>query len=216
MTIHRSSTWTNPHSWQAPNVILVEGVDDQHFVCSQLNSLQAIGEWEVYYTGGTSVSLAEIIGDVIHSSFFSKSGHSISIVQDADNNPRAAADGMKHAFRKNSLAVPIAHAQVDTSQKINTGFFVMPDGTSTGELEDLLVLAIPDPARKKAASDFVNNLPGSFPPLFKPAKNLLQSYFATHQEFVKWIGNAVLKSNVIPVNSQVFQPFQDFLRELQT
>ena len=194
-------------------VMLVEGPDDQEFAVSQISQCGRPDEWQVHSMGGNATNWKGVLGLVVRSPTFSSGGGSIAVVQDADKNPATVIKRLKGYFA-GSAPSPVGHGDVTSGGKYRTGLFVFPDGTSMGELEDLLLTAINEPARLALAKDYISDVTTRFGSPKKISKAQLQAYLAGTPDFVKWVKDA-LKVGNIPASAPELKPFRDFIKKLQ-
>ena len=154
-----------------------------------------------------------MLGVILNSDYFQDEGAAIGIVLDADANPLAAADKARNYFRDAGLSSSIAHAEVAAGPP-RFGFFIVPDGSSMGALEELLLRGV-DEGRRVAAEHYIEKISETFGAPKKVQKAVLQAYFAGQVDHVKSIPVAVNKTSVLDNTAPAHTEFQMFLRSLR-
>jgi hypothetical protein len=210
-------TTSNALIYDRPNVMFVEGIDDALFVKTQIEICGNPDLWHLIYLGGVDQDWKLSLQLLLKSIEFSKNGNSIAIMRDADKDLVSANSMISSVFTSNGFPDPVNHAQVYLAPSgVKIGKFVLPDGTSPGELEDLLLLAIPDANRKQMAEDYIGDVIMKFVPLKKESKGKLHAYLAGQEKFVNTIGLAMHKPPfAVPPNSRIFDPFRNFVSGLE-
>jgi hypothetical protein len=196
------------------NLVLVEGGDDAAFVVKQIELCGVPDDWHVHDMHGKDTDWVEFVGLAVEDSdWFRAKGHSLALVRDGDDEPAGAYRSLQHVLNVNGLPVPSKHGEVATGGKLNTGIWVMPDGSAHGALEELLVRSFPVD-RISMAGKYIEDISAAFERPNSPMKNTVLAYFAGHLDHIKTIPSAMNKQAVIPRDHAAFEQFRVFLRDL--
>ncbi|SFS13165.1 hypothetical protein SAMN04487846_2623 [Microbacterium sp. cf046] len=193
-------------------LLLVEGPDDQAFAVQQIMRFSDGLEWHVHFMTGNSTDWVDFITLALDSDQFDDVGRAIGIVLDADTSAASVATKASSMLKRAGLSAPAKHGEI-VGSGVKSGFFVMPDGTATGALEELLIGSF-DEGRLALAQSYIGDVADQYEPPKNRVKGVVQAYFAGQRDHVKSIPVAVQKQTVIPREHEVFSSFQQFLKDL--
>lgn len=196
-------------------LLLVEGPDDQSFAAKQITTTLDADAWHIHVMVGKDSDWVNMIEIAMDDNWFSQQGTAVGVMLDADTDVEAAADKARGIFRRAGLEVPSVHGATVSDGVLKTGFFLAPDGTQIGALEELIIRGI-DPARRASAESYISNISAEFEAPKHPLKAVLQAYFAGLPRHIKSIPVAVEITEAIPAGHPEFKPLRDFLEDLQT
>jgi hypothetical protein len=205
-----------PVRFDRPNLMLVEGPDDQAFADKIIQQWSQPDQWHVHFMDGNKTDWNSTLEVVLDDAWFHEGGRSVSLVRDADLDPVAVFASLTHTLRARSLPVPAEAGEVVAGGRWTTGVFVMPGGLKQGALEELLLESIDSSPRVAMARDYIERVTASFGAPPHPSKSTLQSYFAGHESFVKWISLGLQMSSILSSSANAFQPFGQFVATLAT
>lgn len=135
---------TNEFNVPSKNVLLVEGLSDQHFV-SQLRKKLELGiEFEIVNTGRLSKLL-----DAIYPQVVTGGRDVVGLLVDADREDNPSWPKINFRLTESNICVPPIPDPTGivipaTDQRPKVGIWLMPDNQSEGELEDLVIDMIHD------------------------------------------------------------------------
>ena len=133
---HPNSSPPNPH------VLLVEGQDDKHVVQHLLRRCQSTFDFAVEDRGGIAPLL-----DSVGAELRVPGREALGILVDADTDLSARWDAVKARLLTESIGLPerpVAGGTISpTGTRPRVGVWLMPDNTSSGELEDFVVQMVP-------------------------------------------------------------------------
>ena len=135
---------TNEFNIPSNNVLLVEGMSDEHFV-SQLRKKLDLGlDFEIVNTG----RLSKLV-DAIYPMVVTGGRDVVGLLVDADREDNPSWPKIKCRLTESNICVPpipdpIGIVIEATDQRPKVGVWLMPNNHSEGELEDLVIDMIPD------------------------------------------------------------------------
>jgi len=190
-----------------PNVIVVEGKDDELFFSAFIKHL-GLANIQIIPIGGKT-ELRPKLNALVTSPNFSQVT-SLGIVRDADANPATAFQSMCDALRQVNLPVP-HQTLVRAGNNPQVVVMVLPDKDTPGELEDLCLQAVVyDPAIKCVDQYFLclqqNGI--SSPKSLSKAK--IHAFLASRTKPDLRLGEAAQKG-YWPWNTQAFENVKKFL-----
>jgi len=194
---------------EKPNLLIVEGVDEQGVFAALLRHL-GISDVQVVPTGGKT-SLADGLHGLKVSPGFD-SVMAIGVVRDADADPEAAFRSVCGALSREGLPVPAAPL-VPHGGPPKVTVLILPSGTRPGALEDLCLDAVAgDPAfacvdryfecLRDAGLDRPRNL----------SRARMQVFLASRQEAGKRLGEA---AGYLPWDVQAFDEVRRFVQSVR-
>jgi hypothetical protein len=200
------------------NVILVEGVDDEHVVKHVYGGNIPTQQFEVRENKGYP-KLKKILPVVLDESDLKRLG----IVVDADEDVKSRWEELLNIFNQagyeNVPSIPDSKGTILTAQeKPVVGIWIMPNNQISGKLEDFLSLMVPPndslwPIAQKA----VESLPNE-EKRFKPKdviKATIHTWLAWQERPGKRFGAAIHK-NFLDANAPHAQDFRNWLNKLLT
>lgn len=132
-----------PVEIKQPNLLVVEGVDDQGVLGALLKHM-GIADMQVVPTGGKTLLVDSLHGLKIVTGFASV--RSMGVVRDADVDAGAAFQSVCHALSREGLPVPGAPLLPEAGPPRVT-VMILPGASRPGALEDLCLEAVAgDPA----------------------------------------------------------------------
>ena len=223
MTNENSTQNKKPLEIKKKKLLFVEGKDEKNFFECLLQKINLSEEIQVIDSGGKEqfskifpvYKKAPGFDDVI----------SLAVIQDADSDPHAAFNRIHTVLKNNGLEPP---ETVGSFQSITTpeyslekvGIFVIPDGTSKGNLESLcLSTVIESNSIKECFDSFIKCVKQKIPSdnSHKKPKNIdkacCRAFLATMEEDTPSLGVAAQK-NVWNLDSEKLKPLSDFLTKL--
>ncbi len=211
-------TWSEsrrPVVFDRPHVLLVEGHDEQSFAAAQLGHLKLADSWQIHNMGGVRQKWGAAVRVVLDDASFAVAGRAIGVVLDADSSTAAAFNKARSALLDAGLPYSGPAGAVEESGDLRFGVFVMPDNSSTGSLEDLLLSAARGDGLSLAREYLarLDSAPG-VPPLLHRSKKLMQAFLVAQREFVANTRVAFQKREVFDPSSPEFSAFSDFLTAL--
>lgn len=201
-------------SFRRPNVLLVEGFDDQWLTATLLDDMGLGGEWQVHSMNGKDKDWASSLDVVLSDPPFLANGRSVGLVRDADSDQEAAAQACNAILQGRGLPVP-GGIGVAAGDPLNTGVFVIPGGGRKGAVEVLIWDAASEP-RKSLAEEFCSDVESQAGPFLHPMKNRVQAYYAAQSDVVDRTTVAVTRADVVDPKHPAFEEYRAFLRELAT
>ena len=135
---------TNEFSPPNPNVLMLEGLSDYHFVTQLLNQLELELDVEVSYKSGLSSVLASIYAEIA-----APQRDVVGILLDADDDLASRWSEVADRLSDAGVSVPSSPEPQGTitdatEDRPRVGIWIMPDNRSPGELEDFVIDMIPD------------------------------------------------------------------------
>lgn len=132
-----------PVTIEKPNLLVVEGRDDQEFFEALLKNV-ALSEIQVLPVGGKTKLRKNLKGLVATENFHAVTG--LGIVRDADADPADAFEDVRTALRASGLSVP-ANPIEPSGNDPRVTVMILPGGGESGSLEDLCLRSVDgDPA----------------------------------------------------------------------
>ena len=125
-----------------PRVLLVEGQDDEHVVRHLLRRRQSTLDFDIENREGIDPLL-----DSIGAELRAPGRQALGILVDADTNLPSRWDAVRTRLSAESIELPgrptAGGTTVTAASKPRVGVWLMPDNTSSGELEDFVVQMVP-------------------------------------------------------------------------
>ena len=195
-----------------PRFVLVEGNDDEQLIRAILRKLSI-----------TNIGVTNLLGkdnlrgtlDLIVRQ--EPDLYAIGVIRDADDSAtsalQSATDALTYAFN----AAPTSHGELTprtTDTPTALGVFIMPDGKSTGSVEDLCWQAVKDTPAAACAEEYLRCLNDSDALNSKnDAKTLAHAYLAAQESPTQTVGIGAQRG-YWPLDHNVFSPLRDFLQQL--
>jgi len=141
----------------SPRVLIVEGDDEARFFCGFVDRTVPGKRVQVIAAGGKH-SLQNNLGAIVKDRGFDKVRW-LGIVQDADTDAQSALQRIQSALTAVRLPFP-SDAWVPTNTDPRVVAIVLPDGSSPGDLEDLLLRVVErdEPSRMKCIDSYFDCL----------------------------------------------------------
>ena len=191
-----------------PNLLLVEGRDDEEFF-RHMAQVSGVRNLEFRGYGGKD-KLAAALRTLPGVSGFERLER-LGIVRDADTSAQSAQQSVSSALENAGFALPSA-----TDARPSTFILTMPPGDETGCLETLIWRAITDedPSLAGCVSEFVDCM--QFPAQgTRVDKARLHAYIASQNDPSLKLGEST-RAGYWPLDHGAFEPIRDFLRQLAT
>src|SRR5687768_14726871 len=140
-------------------LLACEGVDDEQFLIRMLAFLQIEGVVVRRYDG--KPRLPTFLLGLRDSTEF-ETVRALGIFRDADASARSAFQSVQYRLRRLNLPCPRRASEAITETCVfdgivrTIGVFIMPDGQSSGELEDLCLQAISEDLGLVCAQEFLS------------------------------------------------------------
>lgn len=162
-----------------PCIIYVEGKDDAYFIDQILEELSADpSEIGIIYLEGNGELEKEVRLLVKSAPYVQNIIRKIAFILDADDDPLATLDRLQVALARNSLPAINHNEIIDYEGNRRAGAFIIPDGTSSGELEDLLLSTLQNDMRLGIVSSALAEVEANYGPLNKHSKRLARMYMS--------------------------------------
>ena len=187
-------------------------MDEVNLTAEMLRSWN-IGGVQVMDVGGKDKFKSEIDALMSYSRSRGLQLSAIGVLRDADDSPESALQSVTDALRALSLPAPGSHGAFEQGTP-SLGVFILPDGTSTGAVEDLCWKAVEDTPAGKCSNAYLECLEESGTLASKnPAKTLVHSYLAAQEDPSSRVGEGALKGYWC-FDHPAFNPLRDFVRRL--
>ena len=218
------------NSASATGILLVEGVDDKHIVwhlCRRDQVLFSVGrlDYDLSVTLQSQSTTFEISEMGNRSELLKSAGviattnnfQSIGVLLDADRDVHECWDEVVKGFSRTSIQLPPAPSRTGTivPEKVGqprVGIWLMPDNTSSGEVEDFVMRMMPvNDVVWPIADKYIDMLPTSARQFeqVKADKAKLYAWLATRREPSR-MGSAIRNSD-LEVNGPLCQDFLNWL-----
>lgn len=196
---------------EAPCVLLVEGEDEKRFFCGFVDRTVPGKQVQVIAAGG-KYSFQNDLEAIVKDAGFDEVRW-LGIVQDADTDAQSALQRIQSALTGVELPVPsAAWVPTPTNTVPVVVAIVLPDGSSPGDLEDLLLRAVErdEPSRMKCIDAYFDCLQmnGVQQPR-QVSKAKTHAYLSSLERPDLQLGVAA-QAGLLPLGSSTF----DALREL--
>lgn len=198
----------------ARRVLLVEGPDDKHVVRHLCRRHQSIPDFDILDRGGLE-PLLETVGAELNV----LGRQAIGILVDANDDLAARWKSVTDRLLNEGVTAPRQPTPkgtvIDTIEKPRVGIWLMPDNTSTGELEDFVMQMIPegDPVWPRAKR-YIEEIPQAYRrfPEVKTRRAELYAWLAA-RENPRQMGSAI-GSHDLKVDGHLCKNFLDWLKAL--
>ncbi len=179
-------------SFEKPNIILVEGYDDERVLNSFLNKLE-LTNYQLFELKSREklekyirYSLKETPGfDVVRS---------ICIIRDADDDYVGAFKSISNALEHNGLPSPAQAWKIIDKNNLKVGIVILPSIGENGMLEDLCLKSIVDKPEIACINGYLGCLDRLEVPKSKnPSKAKVQIYLASRPKPYLGVGIAASK-----------------------
>lgn len=186
----------DPEPFRQPHLLLVEGRQDQRFLTAML-AARGRSDVEVRQTGGT-YGLTTDLATIVRTSGF-RQVRWLGIMHDADDDPQAAFDRIRTALRATSLSTP-PHSWVVTGSDPAVAAIILPDGTSTGDLETLVLQSLAGNAVAGCVDDYIRCLSAQARAPRRESKSRMQTFLASLDRPDLRLGEAA-ERGLLPLSS---------------
>jgi hypothetical protein len=156
-----------------PQVILVEGADDQAVVAAMIRH-ENLGNFHVHDMNGNT-SWGRRLQAILRQPEFSVNIKALGLVKDADSNPNAAWDSCIGILRRHELPTPRTTASLAEGE-ISVAVMIVPSMSRHGAIEDLCMASFEE-TRLACVRGYFECL-GAGSPLQATAKGEVQAYLA--------------------------------------
>ena len=193
-----------------PNLLVVEGHDDELFFNALVKHLN-LGNIQVLPIGGKT-KLRENLKVLAISPGFSDAT-SLTIVRDADDNPKGAFQSIQDALRSADLPSPTKPFEL-CGQEPQVMAMILPEERKTGALEDLCLNSVADDAIIYCVEKHFSCLAEqkiSLPQ--NPAKAKVQVFLGSKEKSGKRLGEAA-QAGYWPMDSDAFAQIRKCLSEI--
>ena len=219
MTV-KSASCTKRIEIVLPYLLIVEGKDEKLFFEALIENMN-LTDIQIFPIGGKT-KLKENLKHLVKVSPNFHLVTSLGIIRDANDSPIGAFQSVCDALKKVELPVPKGPLIPSTGPNprnpkyhIKVNVFIMPDGNSFGDLEELCLRAVKtDPAMKCVVQYFycLQHQGLSLPKQMSKAK--VHVFLASRAEPDKRLGEAA-KAGYWPWNHNAFEKIKNFLFELK-
>ena len=160
-----------------PDLLLVEGENDEHVVEHLCRRVQTIPAFEIRSAGSVSELLGAIEPEVL-----ADGRRTLGVLMDADDCPPSRWEELRERFAAVAIETPAAAEPggviVPPTNGPRVGVWMMPDNQSPGELEDFVQTMVPtgDPVWPRSQR-YVDDIPREHR-RFRPGKLLRAQVYA--------------------------------------
>lgn len=179
-----------------PNLLLVEGEDEGRFWTAVLTR-RGRPDVQVVAVGGRD-KLRLRMPAVVRTPGFDRVRW-LGLMQDADDDPRAAFQRIADVLQGESLPLPGAPWVVTDSEPAVVAI-VMPDGQSTGDLERLVWQSVANEAAARCVDDYMRCLIAEGRAPQREWKARVHAFLASLEQPDMQLGNAAARG-LLPVRS---------------
>ena len=205
-----------PTSDSCSRILLVEGQDDKHVVMHIINNHRPMPSFCILDKRGIEPLLEAIEVEIIDV----ENRQAIGILVDANDDLATRWDDVAFPLRQEGFQPPASPDPegtiIDTDGKPRVGIWLMPNNTSTGELEDFIAKMIPDDDPVWPLSQcYIEGIPAKHRK-FKGHKKLraqIHAWLATREEPRPKMGMAIREGD-LEVNGALCQKFVAWLTNL--
>jgi hypothetical protein len=200
-----------PSVFDAPNLILVEGTDEQGFLVSLLEEIEG-PDTIIHQMNGKDKWRAKLAA-IVEEPTFTGNVRGLVLLKDADSDSGAAAQSCRDALEAAGLPTPADAGQVAIADGLRVGVYVLPGDRAVGTLEDL-VLRAGTTSRLEASDQFLGDLSErGHPPPRSPTKAKLQSYLAGELESPRNLAVGMAQG-VFQPTAECFVALREFLEQV--
>lgn len=197
-----------PISIEQPVQLIVEGRDDEGFLTALLRHI-GLTSFQIHTFQQVS-SLTKFLKALVLTPGFSTNAEAVGIIIDADDSFEKAFNRAATALSQNNL-VPPREVGVKVGKPIS-GIFVLPDCSSAGCLENLILTALEESTSLECSRQFLQCTKQRRNVAY-PEKTLLHSYLASREQPGLKIGEAA-KAKYFPFDATAFAPLRQYLSDL--
>ena len=205
-TCNRSNTLTSDR------LLLVEGSDEVNITSKMLSKWNIVGI-QVIDIGGKDSFKPSL--EALLSQAKSKDIElcAVGIMRDADNSPQSAFQSVRNSLGSVSLPTPDSHG-VFLQGAPSVGIFILPNGDSTGSVENLCWAAVEDTTVARCATAYLQCLQDSEALLSRNnSKTLIHAYLSAQDDPCARAGEGALKG-YWPFDHPAFDPLKEFVSTL--
>ncbi len=193
-----------------PGLLVAEGKACQFFLRAVVDYLGLGESFEVVDSGGITDLRTFIQGLVVDSGFANVKA--LGVVRDAETNANGAVSSVASALAAADLPSVSSHgAIVQGSPQV--GVFILPDGTSSGNLETLCADAVASPGRMPCVDAFISCLTDAGVPVKNAHKSRVYAYIAASDHPDVNLGIAV-RQGEFDIAHAAFNPVREFVKSL--
>lgn len=201
---------------ESDSLLLVEGQDDARFFDAFLRWLN-VSNIQIASVNGKG-NFASFLKNVLTTAPNYSRLQRLALVSDGDSNPTGSFRSLRSALVNAGLPAPFEPFKTWTAGQISASVAVLPDGLSTGNLEDLCLRSLESGSESQSAMSCVDqylNCRGESPDLDSGAysKARLYAYLAVGSRPGLRLGEAA-DAGVWDWDSIALRPMADFLRRL--
>ena len=204
----------------SPYLLIVEGKDEELFFEALIKNLE-LTDIQILPIGG-KVRLRENLRHLVNKSSDFYLVTSLGIVRDADDDPKAAFQSVSDALKEVKLPTPSNPLIPSTGPNprnpkyhIKVNVFIMPDGNSFGDLEELCLRAVKTDPAMECVDEYFDCLKHKALALPKQmSKAKVHVFLASRIKPDKRLGEAA-KAGYWPWNHNTFEKIKNFLFELK-
>lgn len=172
-------------------IVCVEGQDDAFFIDKLLEEIGAdekrVG---IIYTGGIG-EIPATLREITNSSAYVRGEiKRIAIIRDSDSDPKKAIVSIHKALSAAQMATPMHGAVAQYNGSREVALYVVPDGSSAGNLETLLLDANKDDPKLLDVTANFKAICAKYGALDRSEKRIAQMYMAVRPEECRGLGRA--------------------------
>ena len=190
-----------------PNIILVEGVDEEQF-CDALIKKLNFQNIQILPIGGKT-KLRKNLKGLIGATGFSNVS-SLGIIRDADASSQSAFQSVCDALRYVNLPVP-SNPLTSQGQNPKVTVMILPDENNSGMLEDLCLRAVESEPEVKCVKQYFQCLQQYIDLPKNISKAKVQAYLASKPKSGLRLGEAA-QAGYWPLEDEIFEPMINFLQ----
>ena len=204
----------------SPYLLIVEGKDEELFFEALMKNL-GLTDIQILPIGGKT-KLRENLRHLVNKVPDFDMVTSLGIVRDADDDPKAAFQSVSDALKEVKLPTPSNPLIPSTGPNprnpkyhIKVNVFIMPDGNSFGDLEELCLRAVKTDPAMECVDEYFDCLKHKALALPKQmSKAKVHVFLASRIKPDKRLGEAA-KAGYWPWNHNAFEKIKNFLFKLK-
>lgn len=193
-----------------PGLLVAEGRACEFFLRAVTDYLDLGGFFDVVDYGGINDLRTFMQGLVVDSGF--SNVKALGVVRDAETSANGAVSSVAGALVAADLPSVASHAAIVHGSP-RVGVFILPDGTSSGNLETLCADAVASPARMPCVEAFIDCLDGAGLPVKNTHKARVYAYISASDHPDVNLGIAV-RQGEFDIAHAAFNPIRQFVERL--
>jgi len=198
---------------QLPRIIYVEGHDDAWFINALLDEIGAdASQVGIIYLQGNGEIEKELKYLTKSSAYVSRKTTSVAVILDADVSAAQTLSRLHASLDKRGLPTPAAAEISVYDDNRRLGVYILPDGLSTGAIEELLMGTIAHDNRLVTVDGALTSIEAEHGALDHRMKRLVRMYLSALPIKPCGIGRAYCEG-VFDKSHGLLDPLRTFLQE---